>query len=298
MHEGQLELAFSQVVRLVARTLPAVSGAEIVPLDGVGTTSYIYRLGSRYVARFPMVAGDPEAARAELAAEHAAMAAFGKVSPFAAPEPVAIGNPGRSYPMPWSVQTWIDGAVATPTSNPSSADFAHDLAHLVGALREVDTGGRTFDGAGRGGELTDHDEWVDYCLQQSEGILPVGQLRSAWSKLRSLPREGSDVMSHKDLIPGNLVVSGDRLSGVLDTGGFGPADPALDLVCAWHVLDSGPREVLRHHLNASELQWMRGAAWAFAQAIGLVWYYTSSNPAMSNLGRNTLDRLLNDPVTQ
>ena len=47
-------------------------------------------------------------------------------------------------------------------------------------------------------------------------------------------------MSHGDLIPGNVLVAGDRLSGVLDTGGFGPADPALDLVSAWHLLAARP----------------------------------------------------------
>ncbi len=296
MHEGQLELTASQVVRLVARALPKVPGAEIVPLDGAGTTSYIYRIGSSHVARFPMVAGDPEAARAELRAEHRAMTAFRSASPFTAPEPVTIGDPGESYPMPWSVQTWVDGPVATPTSVASSVDLAHDLARLVVALREVGADGRAFDGAGRGGALTEHDEWVTYCLRQSADILPVGHLSRAWSKLRCLPREDPDVMSHKDLIPANLVIDGGRLSGVLDTGSFGPADPSLDLVCGWHLLDRGPREVLRDHLEASELQWMRGAAWAFAQAIGLVWYYVASNPAMSELGRSTLDRLLNDPV--
>lgn len=29
------------------------------------------------------------------------------------PEPVAIGKPGAGYPLPWSVQTWIPGIVAT-----------------------------------------------------------------------------------------------------------------------------------------------------------------------------------------
>lgn len=40
-----------------------------------------------------------------------------------------------------------------------------------------------------------------------------------------------------------------------------------------------------------ELRWVRGAAWAFEQALGLVWYYERTNPAMSELGRNTLRRI-------
>ena len=48
------------------------------------------------------------------------------------------------------------------------------------------------------------------------------------------------MMSHGDLIPGNVLVSGGRLAGVLDVGGVGPADPALDLVAAWHLLEDWP----------------------------------------------------------
>lgn len=101
-------------------------------------------------------------------------------------------------------------------------------------------------------------------------------------------------MSHGDLVPGNVLVADQRLAGVIDVGGLGPADPALDLVCAWHLLKKGPRQVLRDDLGCDDEEWERGKAWAFAQAMGLVWYYVESNPIMSALGRRTLDRLLAD----
>lgn len=292
MHEGQVTLTRSQAIRLVTRTLPQIHEGEIHALVDAGTTSYIYRLGSMFVARFPMIATDPAAARGVLECEHRAMAEFRRASPVPSPEPVLIGEPGESYPSPWSVHTWVDGDVATPTSAASSVDLARDLACLLAALRSADTAGRGFDGVGRGGALTDHDAWVAACLERSEGILPVSELREAWSRLRALPREDRDAMCHRDLIPPNLVVTANRLRGVLDTGTFGPADPALDLVCAWHLFDDGPRGVLREALAVPDLQWTRGAAWAFIQAIGLVWYYAESNPAMSELGRVTLGRVL------
>lgn len=91
---------------------------------------------------------------------------------------------------------------------------------------------------------------------------------------------------------GAVVVADGRLTGLLDGGGFGPADPALDLVAAWHLLDDGPRELLRTELGCSPVEWARGRAWAFAQAMGLGWYYRTSAPALSRLGLHTLDRLL------
>ena len=204
---------------------------------------------------------------------------------------MALGDPGAGYPLPWSVQTWIEGAVATPDEPAASTAFAGDLAELIGGVRAIGTAGRTFRGSGRGGHLPDHDEWVATCLERSEGLLDVAPLRRLWAGFRELPRRGADVMTHGDLIPGNVLVAGGRLVGVIDVGGLGPADPALDLVAAWHLLEDGPRAALRESLACDDLEWARGAAWAFEQAMGLVWYYERTNPPMAALGRRTLERL-------
>jgi len=96
---------------------------------------------------------------------------------------------------------------------------------------------------------------------------------------------------------GDAAVTGGRLVGVIDVGGLGPADPALDLVGAWHLLDPGPRRVFRDDLECDDLEWARGKAWAFEQAMGAVWYYFESNPAMSLMGQRTLERITADTST-
>jgi hypothetical protein len=63
--------------------------------------------------------------------------------------------------------------------------------------------------------------------------------------------------------------------------------PALDLVSVWHLLDATQRNVVRARLNPGEVQWRRGMAWAFEQAMGLVWYYEVSNSLVSLWGRRT-----------
>ena len=212
---------------------------------------------------------------------------------FRTPEPVALGEPGAGYPLPWSVQTWLPGTVATDEDPGESVPFAHDLAEFIRGVRAMDTGGRVFAGTGRGGDLRAHDAWLETCFQRSERLLDVPRLRRVWARMRQLPRgEAADVMNHGDLIPGNVLVSAGRLAGVLDVGGLGPADPALDLVAAWHLLEPGSRQALRDDLGSSELEWERGRAWAFVQAMGLVWYYVDSNPPMSRLGRRSLRRVL------
>jgi aminoglycoside phosphotransferase (APT) family kinase protein len=197
--------------------------------------------------------------------------------------------------MPWAVFTWLPGTPATADTCSESNSFAIDLADFIVCLRAVDTRGRTYDGSGRGGDLYSHDEWMQECLTNSEGLLDIATLRAIWSEMRDVPRGGTpDVMCHSDLIPPNMLVAGGRLAGVLDVGGFGAADPALDLVSAWHLLDSERRQRLRNHLSCDETEWQRGRAWAFEQAMGAVWYYVESSPTMSAGCRRTLERIVTD----
>ena len=286
MHPGQLDVAPETVRRLVGRQFPQWRELPLRAVPTQGTVNALFRLGDDLVARLPLVA----ATRGQLEAEAAAAAELHGRTRFATPEPVAIGEPGPGYPMPWSVQTWLPGAVATPDGH--SDAFAHDLAEFIEGVRAIDTRGRTFAGDNRGGHLPDHDAWMETCLRNSEGLLDVPPVRRLWAALRELPREGGDVMTHGDLIPGNLLVDGGRLTGVIDVGGLGPADPALDLVAAWHLLEPGPREACRAALRCGDLEWVRGAAWAFEQAMGVAWYYVETNPPMSLMGRRTLERLI------
>ena len=69
---------------------------------------------------------------------------------FAVPEPVAIGEPGAGYPLPWLVQTWLPGTTATEQDPSTSAGFAHDLGELITDVRSIDVAGRRFAGAGPG----------------------------------------------------------------------------------------------------------------------------------------------------
>ena len=234
------------------------------------------------------------ATRRWLEAEAAAARLLVGRTRFDTPEPRAIGVPGAGYPLPWSVQTWLPGAVATEQDPGQSVAFARDLADFVQDVRAIDTGGRPFAGTNRGGDLRSRDAWMDTCIRRSAGLLDVAWLRRTWQQLRRLPRSGVDVMTHGDLIPGNLLVADGRLTGVLDVGGLAPADSALDVVGAWHLLETGPRQVFRAGLSCDDLEWARGAAWAFEQALGLVWYYADSNPIMSEMGRRTLSRIAAD----
>ncbi|MBK3624307.1 aminoglycoside phosphotransferase family protein [Streptomyces sp. MBT49] len=293
MHADQLTVSPETVRVLVEQQFPEWRGLPVRNIAGPGTVNAISRIGDRFAARFPLEPADVESTRRQLKSEAEAARELAGRTRFPTPEPVVLGEPGAGYPLPWSVQTWLPGVMADTEDTSNSPSFAGDLADLIGDLRAIDTQGRTFTGTGRGGDLRSHDAWMETCFGRSEHLLDVPRLRRIWATLRDLPRgTADDVMAHCDLIPGNVLVSAGRLTGVLDVGGFGPADPSLDLVSAWHLLDAGPRQVLRARLGSGDLEWERGKAWAFVQAMGLVWYYVLSNPAMSRMGRRSLDRIL------
>ncbi|WP_308011035.1 phosphotransferase [Streptomyces sp. AC495_CC817] len=258
MDDGQLDVDPAAAALLIADQFPHWAGLDVRRVDSDGTVNLIYRLGETYSLRFPLNVAESEELALTLAAEHSAMNAFAGVSTVPSPTPVAVGAPGPGYPQQWSVHTWVQGEVATPTAHASSAVLARDVAALLRALRSTDTQGATFSGAGRGGDLRDSDDWMEVCFRESEGLLPVSQLRALWREFRELPPSGPDRMTHGDLTPANLLVDGERLVGIIDTGGFGPADPALDLVVAWHLFDSPAREVLRDELAIGEGEAARG----------------------------------------
>ncbi|GAB4052258.1 aminoglycoside phosphotransferase family protein [Catellatospora paridis] len=293
MHANQLTVTPQTVGALIVEQFPQWQDLPVTELRSQGTVNAIFRIGDGLTGRFPLQPGDVAKTRRELETEAAAGRELASRTRFPTPEPVALGEPGPGYPMPWSVQTWVPGVIATDDDPGDSEAFARDLARFITDVRAIGTGGRRFSGGGRGGDLRRHDDWVQTCFGHSEQLFDVPRLRRLWSRLRDLPRgDTPDVMNHGDLIPGNVLVSGGRLAGVLDVGGLGPADPALDLVGAWHLLEAGPRQVLRAELGCDGATWERGKAWAFQQAIGAAWYYVDSNPAMSLMGRRTLARIL------
>lgn len=296
MHPGQLSVSPRTVRTLVAEQFPHWQRLHIQAVESPGTVNAIFRIGDEFVARFPLEPDEDVATvRERLQREVAAAEELFGHTPFATPRPIAIGEPGADYPLPWSVYTWLPGEPTTADNCSESTSFTTDLGDFINAVRAIGTRGRTYNGNGRGGNLLSHDDWMQECLTRCEGLLDVATLRAIWAEMRELPRgDAPDVMNHSDLIPPNILVADGRIAGVLDVGGLRAADPALDLVSAWHLLDTPRRQLLRDHLGCDDAEWHRGQAWAFQQALGAVWYYVDSSPTMSAGCRRTLERIAAD----
>src|SRR3954454_8965113 len=158
MHASQLTVLPETVRMLVDQQFPEWRSLPVKSIVSQGTVNAVFRIGDRFAARFTLESADVESTRRWLKSEAEAARALAGRTRFPTPEPVALGEPGAGYPLPWSVQTWVPGRVATPDGNPIG--FAHDVAEFIGGVRAIDTRGRTFSGAGRGGHLPDHDAWM------------------------------------------------------------------------------------------------------------------------------------------
>ncbi|MGC4875736.1 aminoglycoside phosphotransferase family protein [Micromonospora sp. DT43] len=292
MHADQVDVPVDVVAGLVAAQFPHWRGLPIRPLPSGGTVHALFRVGAEVVLRFPLRPEADADLRAELAREQEYAVLLAAHLPVAVPEPLGLGEPGDGYPGPWAAYRWIPGTTAQLDRVGDSDMFASDLAAVVVALRGIDTGGRSWPGTGRGGPLADQDADVRAALAVSGELTDTAALAELWGRCRDVRRDGPDVWIHADLMPGNLLVRDGRLVAVIDLGTVGVGDPAVDLMPAWNLLETGSRETYRRALGVDDATWERGRGWALAQAINALPYYVETNPVMAGIARHTLRAVL------
>jgi hypothetical protein len=110
--------------------------------------------------------------------------------------------------------------------------LARDLAAFVTAMRKADVDGGP--SAYRGGSLATVDAETRAAIEavrHTDEPVDTEAATAAWERsLAARPWAGARCWVHSDLMPGNLLVSGDRLTGVLDFATAGVGDPAP---CPW-----------------------------------------------------------------
>ncbi|MFM7496317.1 MAG: phosphotransferase [Candidatus Nanopelagicus sp.] len=288
MHEGALTVHSAVVASLLQEQLPQYAHLEVSELKSPATVNQIFRLGKDLVCKFPFL----PTSREELETESRNFREFGENCSVLVPQLVKILNPSESYPNYWSVYTFIEGEAMTTESHQDSSIIAQNVAELICEIKQTSPRENIFNGHGRGGLLMDHDEdFREYC-DLGVGLFDVEKTLAIWDALRTMPAPINLSMCHGDLQPQNLLVKDSRIIGVLDCGSYRVADPALDLLFAWHSFDSKRRAIFRETIGVDGDEWLRGVAWALIQSVGLAKYYETTNPEMSLMGINTINKIL------
>lgn len=287
LHADQADIDADLVRRLVAAQFPQWAGLPVEPVDSAGTVNAIYRLGEDLAVRLPLrpaVTGDAEREQRQLAS----LAPF---LPVAIPVALGIGRPADGYPGEWSVHRWLDGANPLPETLTDPRSLALDLAGFVGAFRRIDLP----DGppAYRGGPLELLDAATRSAIDELRGMIDTGAATEAWeAALAAPPWSGPPAWVHADLMPGNLLVSGGRLSAVIDFGAAGVGDPACDLIVAWNLLPADARDDFRVALRVDDASWARGRGRALSMSLIQLPYYKDTNPAMAANSRHVIAEVL------
>ena len=291
LHPDEAPTDVDLVRRLLRAQHPRWADRPIARVPSTGTVHWLYRVGDDLVARLPRI----EHGVGEIVKERAWLPRIAAAVPVAVPELVADGEAGEGYPWPWAVYRWLDGEHPDPSRLLDPNGLAEDLAAFVLALRQLPTAGapRGF----RSEHLHQRDERTRRSLREAADLVEAEALLAQWDALREVAVR-SDVLpwQHGDLLPGNLLIGpAGRLTGVIDWGCAGTADPAVELLVAWAVLTAEARRRFRAALAIDDATWARGRAWALSVAALQVPYYRATNPGLAAVGVHMLEQLAADP---
>lgn len=297
MHAGQVTVTTAALADAVARQFPQLPAGEVVEVASAGTEIAPFRVGPALLARVPLVprAGRGAAAQVEVVGRHARV--LGERLPVEVPRLVGVGEPFDGYDGVWSLWTWLDGRSLDRVleDDAGACDLgalAVDLARVLLAQRSLPAGGG-WSGRGRGGRPLADTEWVRSSIRSSAHLVdPVAATR-VWERALAAPAHaGPPTSIDGDALPGNVLVTGGRLSGIIDVAEPVIGDPASDLQPAWVVFDEPERSAFREAMALDDAAWQRGRGWALEMAIGGLRYYERTNPGFSRMARRTLHRLI------
>jgi aminoglycoside phosphotransferase (APT) family kinase protein len=290
LHDDEIQIDIDLVRKLVDTQFPQYATLTLSRLEATGSTNVLFRLGPSLLVRLPRQSGGS----AGIEKEQGWLPEIGRHLPVAVPEVVALGEPGCGFDERWSIVRWLEGELpkaCTPIDPPTRGrlTLATDLADVILAIRAIEVPEAAANDPAlrcyRGRSLAEFDKQAQDNIRKCRVIkdldLDLDAALDIWTNALEVPgahKVSPDRWYHSDLLAENLLLTGDRLSAVLDLGGLAIGDPTVDLVGAWEVLDTPAREVFRTRLRVDDAQWLRGRAWALAIALMTFPYYGTTMP--------------------
>jgi aminoglycoside phosphotransferase (APT) family kinase protein len=260
---------------------------------GEGWDNKLFRLGDDLAVRLPRRA----ASAALIEQEQQWLPRLSSRLPLPVPAPLRIGRPGSGFPWSWSVVPWFPGESVLLAQPQDPASIVAALGQFLRALHQPAPDDAPHN-PWRGVPLATRTKKVREHAWQLNGLLDGVAVLSLWEHVVSAPSwSGPPMWIHGDLHPGNMLISGGRLSAVIDFGDLAAGDPATDLSVFW-MLPPSARSIFlastRGEFNATDdATWMRARGWALA--LGLAYWASSrGDEAMSALGRTTIDAAIHD----
>ena len=290
MHDDELRIDASLVRTLITRQFPRWKDLPLSRVASPGTVNAIYRLGDDLSVRLPRTA------RFQDCDTDCWLSALAGRLPLAIPEPMAAGEPDDVYPWRWSIHRWMPGDPWHLARPADQASAARQLVEFVLTLQSVDPSPLGCPPLWDGGSFADQDLRVRQMAERAPGVNSKAVL-AAWEEALTAPApSGPRVLIHWDLLPGNVLVDGGRISAVIDWGALAFGDPSRDLLPAWTLLSGKGRRIFRDGLPSDEATWARARGWTLAFVVGAA-YYAATNPSFAAECRATVEAVLEDFAT-
>lgn len=325
LHDDEVAIDDVLVRALVDRQFPEWADQPVRRLTTTGTDNAIYRLGDDLAVRLPRIGW----AQHQVDLEHEWLPRLAPSLPVPVPEPIAVGelDADLGYPYRWLVYRWLDGAdglalglgaagagaaaqmgatgvrltdgtvsqAHTSSTGDDWTTLAVEVAGFVTALRAIDPAGAP-PARSRSGPLEPADRSTRAAIEvlAGRGELDADRAVAVWDAgLAAAPWPGPPVWTHGDLLPGNLLVRGGHLVGVIDWSAACVGDPACDAMLAWS-LPPEARAAYRSALGVDDDSWARARAWSLQQAAMFVPYYEATIPEAVAAARRRIAALLDD----
>jgi len=277
LHDEQIELPDALVRELVDSQFPQWSGLALRRVASDGTIHRVDRLGDELVVRLPFIDWAVE----DVARDAERLPLLAASLPVAVPTLEGRGEPADGMPWHWGVYRWLEGRHPVPGED--DAVVSRDLADAVLALRAMSPVGEQSPAAF---DPTSDDERT----RPKVASLGSPAALEAWDAAVGLPHNPATASGwlHGDLMPGNLLLRGGALTGIIDWGASGVGDPALDLLAAWTCLGPEGRSRYLAALEATPDQVVLARALAVRKIAWGIGYYRSTLPGFAAVLEHTL----------
>nr|WP_255769364.1 aminoglycoside phosphotransferase family protein [Maritalea mediterranea] len=276
---------------MIERQFPGLSHLPVRPVSKQGWDNRTFRLGNNLAVRLPSEAGYAAAVKKEATA----LAALGPYLPVDIPKVYALGEPSEVYPLPWSIRHWLDGETLENAPPSDRTRFATQLATILIALRTAAPDNAL--GAGehsfhRGCHPNIYEDRVIKSLNILNDQVDANACWQIWQITTQSQWLEAPVWIHGDIAVGNILMSKDQITALIDFGTCGVGDPACDYAIAWTYFNADERPHFKETLHIDEDTWHRAKAWALWKA--LVTLAGLSSPDENGVQAKALAEVLNE----
>ncbi len=291
-HDERAALLTSELAHaLIVEQFPQWAELPVELVVPGGHDNRTFRLGDELTIRLPT---DDDYVAGELK-EHEWLPRLAPHLPLPIPEVVAVGSPSRLFPRPWSVRRWLPGETADLTRIDDLTQFARELAGFLLALRAADATGGPAAGRQsfyRGADPAAYDAQTRETIAELRDEIDADIVTALWERALGSTWTAPPVWFHGDISHGNLLVTGGRLSAVIDFGTSGVGDPACDVVIAWTMLRGQARQVFRDEMGLDDDTWDRGRGWALWKSLITIAEHRVHRPLRADGARAVLREVL------